>query len=368
MHFLSIHQSANLFNPDDEDVVIGGYITGNRFYENSAYNVSGYIPVEGNTTYYAANGTVPYRFAEYYDSSKAYISGDIMIEGTQFTTPAGCAFVRVSVYADRFSTVQVAETQTDYVAYSRCLEVGPGTTPNSIARLADISELNGNVLFGKKWVACGDSFTQGAFDHAPVDDYHITEGPYEGQLKVYPYIIGNRNGMNILNLAVGGSTMTYINGQGFSMANGRYTQIPSDADYITLKFGINDDTIHQSAPIGTIDDATNETFYGAWNIVLEYIITNHPQAKIGIIVTNGSQLPYVNATIAIAEKWGIPYLNEATDKQCSFMFRSNRTDVLASVRTLRNNHWFVEPDLNSHPNAKAHEYESTVVEAWLRTL
>ena len=152
------------------------------------------------------------------------------------------------------------------------------------------------------------------------------------------------------------------------MANGRYTQIPSDADYITLKFGINDDTIHQSAPIGTIDDATNETFYGAWNIVLEYIITNHPQAKIGIIVTNGSQLPYVNATIAIAEKWGIPYLNEATDKQCSFMFRSNRTDVLASVRTLRNNHWFVEPDLNSHPNAKAHEYESTVVEAWLRTL
>ena len=228
----------------------------------------------------------------------------------------------------------------------------------------------GNVLYGKKWVACGDSFTHGDFSNSPTNDYTIREGRYAGQFKVYPFLIGNRNGMTIVNEAINGSTMAFKDGNRyeFSTTNGRYTQIPDDADYITLKFGINDDSAHANIPIGTIDDATNTTFYGAWNIVMDYLIRNHPQAKIGIIVTNGSTIPYVEATIAIAKKWGIPYLNEATDNQCSFMFRSLRADVLESVKTFRNNQWFVDADLNNHPNAKAHEFESSVVEAWLRTL
>ena len=367
---LRIVHSANLFNKDDSDVVMGKFLTGNRFYDDANYNVSGYIPVSPSTTYYGATGTQPFRFAEYYAEDKSYLSGANIPNGSQFTTPANCAFVRVTFYASRYSTAQVAKTDTAYVAYFYFLETGQGTGDDAIATLKDVNGSRRDVLYGKKWVACGDSFTHGDFTNAPEDNYHIEDGLYQGQLKVYPFIIGNRTKMVVVNEAVNGSTMTYVGGNRseFSTPNGRYTQIPADADYITLKFGINDDTAHASAPIGTIDDNTNTTFYGAWNIVMDYIIRNHPQAKIGIIVTNGSQLPYVNAIIAIAEKWGVSYLNEATDPQCSFMFRSNRADVVAEIKSLRDNHWYVDPNTNNHPNALAHEYESSVVEAWLRTL
>ena len=177
--------------------------------------------------------------------------------------------------------------------------------------------------------------------------------------------------MTIINEAVNGSTLTHIDGRDTAFSDTRYQQIPADADYITIKIGINDDSSHRNVPIGTIDDATTDTFYGAWNVVLDYLIQHHPQAKIGIIVTNGSNLTIVNATIAVAKKWGIAYLNEATDENCSFIFRSNRSDVASSVKTFRDNYWHVSNvsgSLNYHPNAKAHEYESTVVEAWLRTL
>ena len=75
----------------------------------------------------------------------------------------------------------------------------------------------------------------------------------------------------------------------------RYKIIPKDADYITLSFGINDDNLHQGAPIGEIKDTETSTFLGAWNTVLEYLITNHPYAKIGIIVPNGCTNEYAAA-------------------------------------------------------------------------
>ena len=63
----------------------------------------------------------------------------------------------------------------------------------------------------------------------------------------------------------------------------RYKAIPKDADYITLWFGINDSG-HTN--LGELADTTNLTFYGAWNVVLEYLIKNYPFAKIGIIITD----------------------------------------------------------------------------------
>lgn len=231
-----------------------------------------------------------------------------------------------------------------------------------------------DVLYGKKWVACGDSFTAGSFNGSLTNDYTITDGMYKGHYKVYPYLIGNRTLMNVQNIAAGGMSMaTYVDGSNcFSKENGLYTQIAEDADYITLKFGINDDTDHHDIPIGTIDDDTNETFYGAWNIVMEYIIEHHPEAKIGIIVSNGiNDTDYVDATIAIAKKFGVAYLNESTDDKVPLMLRSLRTDVDSDIKAFRNNEWYVNPsgaNQNWHPNEKCHEYESTIVEDFLRRL
>ena len=139
-----------------------------------------------------------------------------------------------------------------------------------------------------------------------------------------------------------------------------------DADYITLYFGINDE--HQDAPIGTIDDNTNETFYGAWNVVMEYLITNHPFAKIGIIITNGANNDYANAEIAIAKKWGVPYLDINGGYQVPLMLRTHgKSEVCQTAKDLRLSQQRAAVD-DEHPNAQAHEYASTFIENFLRTL
>ena len=228
------------------------------------------------------------------------------------------------------------------------------------------------ILFNKKYVACGDSFTQGDFQYSD-EEYQFQSGDYQGENKVYPFIIGDRAGMNVVNLAVGGMALT--SGIRENSFTGReiYKTIPSDANYITLKFGINDG--HIGAPIGTIDDQTTETFYGAWNIVLDYLIRNYPDARIGIIVSNGlDSIDYATATIAAAKKFGIPYLNEATGEDLPLLIRSLRTDVGSGVKNFRNAQFRVAPNAqypnnsNTHPNVKCHELESEIVEDFLRRL
>ena len=54
-----------------------------------------------------------------------------------------------------------------------------------------------NVLWGKKWVACGDSFTEGAFQGIEGEDTTFSEGLYAGEKKVYPFFIGRRNHSNV---------------------------------------------------------------------------------------------------------------------------------------------------------------------------
>ena len=248
----------------------------------------------------------------------------------------------------------------------RIINTLDGTTYRDWTKLYGDGVSNKNILTNKKWVACGDSFTEG------VDGEKFADGVFVGKNKVYPFFIGERNNMVIVNEAVSGSSMTYISERHSSWENGcfsanRYKNIPSDADYITLYFGINDD--NYSAPIGTIDDTKNTTFYGAWNIVLEHLITNHPFAKIGIIITNGSSKKYTDAERAICRKWGIPYLDMEADYQhVPLMQRvTERTEVCQKALELRKKAFAVS-DSNTHPNAKAHEYESTFIENWLRTL
>jgi hypothetical protein len=156
--------------------------------------------------------------------------------------------------------------------------------------------------------------------------------------------------------------------QKFSTVDGRYTKIPSDADYITLWFGINDS--HMNVPIGAINDNVNTTFYGAWNIVLEYIISNHPNAKIGIVISNGCDTTaYPIATRAIARKFGLSYLDLNGDYKIPLMLRTNeKTDISASVlQAILEKQSVSYPD-NQHPNDAAHEYQSSFIESWLRSL
>ncbi len=223
-----------------------------------------------------------------------------------------------------------------------------------------------DILSGKKWAVAGDSFTAG--DFTGVTEPTIPSGKYVGQLAVYPYLIGNRCNVVIQDLSKGGRTLALAEG-GTSSTNSfinYYQTIAADADYLTIYFGINDS--HQSIPIGTISDSVTSSFYGAWNTILSWLITNRPQLHIGIIVSNGCDSDdYRIATIAIAQKYGIPYIDMNGDSRTPCMIRSTNANIDSSIRNQRTSNWRVS-STNGHPNAECHAFEATFIEEFLRTL
>jgi lysophospholipase L1-like esterase len=232
------------------------------------------------------------------------------------------------------------------------------------------TQSGGNILYGKKWVACGDSFTAGGYnasDGFDESEYIYQDGRFAGRYKVYPNIIGLRNNMNIVNLATGGQTMATTSANNSFMT--RYANIDADADYITIMLGINDKL--QGVSIGAIDSTDTSTFCGAFNIAMEHILENHPFAHIGIMVSHGTNAEIMEATRDIAERWGVPYLDYGSP-QVPLMNRYTGRNVCAKAQEIREKNFCVISDgitpTNAHPNTAAHEYESTFIEAWLRTL
>lgn len=242
-----------------------------------------------------------------------------------------------------------------------------------------IPNISDNVLEGKKWAVAGDSFTEGgwASGQAPL----IPDGKYAGQKKVYPYIIGNRNNMTIQNIFKAGRTLAHPSDDSFTNTFAdNYQNIDADADYLTIYLGINDSHHRPNAfgsdgedttgeiTLGTITDNTTATFYGAWNVILTWMITNRPNLKIGIIASNACETDdYRVATIAIAKKYGIPYIDLNGDERTPCMIRSTNAEVASDIKTLRTNNWRISSS-NSHPNEACHVYESTIIENFLRTL
>lgn len=164
-------------------------------------------------------------------------------------------------------------------------------------------------LNGVVWYVVGDSFSAGDFEGLDPEPT-IKEGKYAGKPPVYSYLIGNRTGCDVRNISAGGTTICYYDTYGFTKPeNGiMYRTDFSDADIITIYYGINDS--HNYIPIGDIDDMVPTTFYGAFNVALDYLTKNYPKAKIEIIVSNGcTTADYPEATEQIAIKWKLPYLD-----------------------------------------------------------
>lgn len=247
-----------------------------------------------------------------------------------------------------------------------------------------VSRGMGNVLYKKTWYCCGDSFSEGDF-LGSVSEYKFTDGPYEGMNKVYSRFIALRNSMNLQLVAKCGATCgmrnddTQYSNDDFDPLNDvpsntnnffydQLKKISDDADYITLWFGINDSA---KCELGTIDDETVKTFYGALNWSMLQLITKYPLAHIGLIVSNRCNSNYKKAVREVAQKWAVPYLDMEGDTAIPTIsgIRDNQLiPVDSRVATLRWNNNFRVSETNGHPNEKAHEYESTFIENWLRSL
>ena len=241
-------------------------------------------------------------------------------------------------------------------------------------------QYSGNILFDKKWAVCGDSFTAG------VSGNTFTEGLYAGENLIYPYYIARRNQMQICRFFEGGRTLAYPAAGDFSNsltnpnADFYYKNIPADADYITIYLGIND-SHHEHGkardgedptgiiPLGEMADIGTATYCGAWNEVLSWLIVNRPFAHIGILVSNGCDRPaYREVQIAMAEKYGIPYIDMNGDRFTPVMIRSQNPDISPEVKKAVLLKQAVDYPRNTHPNDAAHAFESTFIEEFLRRI
>lgn len=221
----------------------------------------------------------------------------------------------------------------------------------------------GNCLHGKKLVTAGDSYTAAVFS----GDY----AQYNG--KNFGYYISQRNEMTFVNSGINGSTMAIPSASGagerYPFSEQRYLDVPADTDYLTLWFGINDSAY---STLGTIDDTENTTFYGAWNKVLEYYLTNRPFMKILIIVTTigvgnaDNAEAFKQAIRDVATKWGYPVLDWNKEKTIPAFFEKDGMN--STAQALRKNAFGWNGPVNGHPNPQWHIYESTIIENALRSI
>jgi hypothetical protein len=220
-----------------------------------------------------------------------------------------------------------------------------------------------DTLYGKKWVACGDSYTSGSnLGSAGFD-------PILNVYKAYPWWITKRTGCNLYSMAKSGERIHNDPNSTNKFTPDRYKTIPLDADIITLSFGLNE----VGVTIGDSTSSDNTNLWGAFNEVLGWIMTNIPKAKVGIIISDGWMPTRIaDAERAIAEYWGIPCLDLKYNKNVPLGISGDisgvpqvRPNTSTLAQAQRNS---VFADQSTHPNADAHEYRSTFIEAWMKTL
>ena len=364
-------------------VIADGTISTTGSYAN--YKVSDYIAVNSGTTYtlylgdYAGLSSSTTRLIYcLYNSAK--------VKQTH-VNQNGVSYLTFTPTVDGFIRVSCVDTPTTYFTDNLMLISGNDFIPfinyaETQILIDDINPVNknfrGSVLLGKKWVPCGDSFTQ-------YTNAQFTTGIYAGYNKTYPFLIALRNNMKLETaFFMSGRTMaypadgTFTNSLTCPSSPGYYQNIPADVDYITIMLGINDSQ-HTSGsgqiPLGTITDSSTSTYYGAYNTVLSWIRTNRPFAHVGIIVTNGTERQnYTDAQIALAKKWGYPIINLNGDERTPVMIRPYNTDISIALKDLIKQEMAIDFDgsqtgtVDLHPNYQAHAYESTFIENWLMSL
>lgn len=219
-----------------------------------------------------------------------------------------------------------------------------------------IRVLGRSALEGKTLVTCGDSFTEGDFyDYVDASGKADRKSPeiYDdswGCYMTYPYWIAKRNGMKLVNIAKCGATLALpAQKKNECFVADKLESIPEDADYILFKFGINDSW---QLPLGTADDMGPDTFCGAWNMVLSWVLKERPEAKVGVIASNCCKTKeWSDATVMMCRKYGVPCLNEENEELLKDLGSRYRVS-----------------EKNGHPNIPAHRLESLIVEKFLRTL
>lgn len=246
---------------------------------------------------------------------------------------------------------------------------GNDVSPEYVKKIKNLGDYI-NPLFGKKLTVNGDSICYGA-------------GFYGG----YAFLVAQRNSMihyskSPYNVGVGGGTITaetYSGGTAKHWICRTINNMLEDADYAIIEGGVNDGSYQiqlgslTSGYNNTLDDTT---FYGACESMLKQLVTRYKGKKYGYIIAhqcsdkmkpNGE---YYNAVIECCKKWGVPYLDLASQVP---PFGYLASAGAGSMRTLADDY---TADTTSsghgdgwHPNEEGYlKYYVSKIEAWMKTL
>lgn len=304
---------------------------------------------------FAIGTAVNYAFFDENKNKVSSVVGKDLRAGVEVVIPSGVKYV----FFQSFST----EINPESVVFS--LVTKDWFRPY-IESLIDVKALNmlkaSNILWGKKYVAIGDSFTD-AIGTENIEE----DGAFKGSPKVYPYIIGNRNNMGVLNQGASGTTLNQY------IVNRKFESIPNDVDYITIWFGINDKG--HGVQIGTATDKvetwSNEkagSTGAAFNYIFEWIFTNRPFAHIGVIVTDFAEQERRNVIIDCCKRWGVAFLDLYNPTIPMIRTRGEQIEIDPKIKEIREAQFSLNGATDMHPNNKAHQWQSTIIENFMRGL
>ena len=153
--------------------------------------------------------------------------------------------------------------------------------------------------YKKKWNVLGDSITYG----------HRTAIPYHGT------VLSLLKMGSVNNYGVSGTTIGKTNVENTNYMALRFSDMDNDVDLITVLGGTND--FGKNMTLGTIEDATVDTFYGAVRVLCEGLIDKYPTKTIAFFTplqrsdlktnTLGHTLiEYVDAILEVCALYSIP--------------------------------------------------------------
>ena len=351
----------NLFNIDK--VLKGKQITVNGELEDSYqgnYDSTHKITVEPNSSitisrsegtlpiirsmilFDEANNPIPDSFAQYI--------GEGLLSYT-INIPYGARDIQISYPSDSLNVqIESGSTATSYEPFEVQLKVASQFLPKINSNLNfDLRSVN-NPWFGKKVVWNGDSITAG----------------YQAQPPFFSDIVANNLGMTSVNYGIGGSTIS-VKEDSPTTRNPivtRYQEMDDDADLIIIAGGTNDHS-YTHTPVGTMEDRTNYTFYGALHNLCLGLINKYVGKQIvfmtpieryrGRLTTEGNSLAdYADIIKEVCGYYGIPVLD-------AYREISLNMDIPAQADALF-------ADTGGHPNQAGHEVMARRITGYLRQL
>lgn len=242
------------------------------------------------------------------------------------------------------------------LVFSRVISAGNPTEVNDTLNIVASKIEKLDVLNGLKMAALGDSNTIG----------------YPTGIKSYAQIAADALGMQLYNYGIVGSRLADLNnlGQANPMSE-RYVGMIDDADVVFVMGGTND--FRNSVPLGTINDTTNDTYYGALKVTAEGFINKYwtgkgvegskktlffiipPKHNANSAVVN-NQLTWRQAVIDVCRMYSLPYLD--------FYYLSTITPDL--MRTQDGYNPFI-PDA-IHPSQEGHNRMGKVLAGFIKSL